>query len=56
LSDVAFLSEESLAVLIHALKLLRARGAALRLVRPSPFIQRKLQRTTLSAFFPIDED
>jgi anti-anti-sigma factor len=56
LSDVTFLSEQSLAVLIHALKAQNARGAALPLLRPSAFVRRKSERTNFSKFFPIEEE
>jgi anti-anti-sigma factor len=55
LSQVTFLSEGALAVLVQALKLQRVRGAALRLIRPSLFVRKKLERTALSPFFLLDE-
>ncbi len=47
LSEVGFLSEEAVAILIHALKAQKARGALLRLVRPSPWVRKKLERTAV---------
>jgi anti-anti-sigma factor len=55
LSGVTFLPEGSLAVLVHALKIQRARGATLRLIRPLIFVRKKLERTALRPFFPTDD-
>ncbi|MES2460993.1 MAG: STAS domain-containing protein [Armatimonadota bacterium] len=55
LSAVNFLSEEAVAVLIQALKAQKARGAQLRLVRPSPWVRKKLERTALLSLFLVED-
>jgi anti-anti-sigma factor len=55
LGDVSYLSEEAIAVLIQLLKAQRRQGAALRLVRTSSWVRRKLERTAILQFFVIDD-
>ena len=55
LGGVTFLSEQALAVLVEALKAQYARGASLRLIAASDFVQKKLKRTGLAKYFPASE-
>ncbi len=55
LSGVTYLSEMALAVLIQVLKVQQCRGQKLRLLRASRPVRKKLERTALSPFFPIEE-
>jgi anti-anti-sigma factor len=55
LGEVTFLSEEAITVLIQLLKTQRAQRAALRLVRLSPWVRRKLERTAVIQFFTVDD-
>jgi anti-anti-sigma factor len=56
ISAVSYISEGALAVLINALKVLKQQGRALHLIRPSPFVRRKLERMAVNKFFFKDED
>ena len=51
LSEVTFLSEGALGVLISVFKMQKARGAALYVARTSEVVQRKLARTGLASYF-----
>jgi hypothetical protein len=53
LSEVDYLSEEAIAVLIQLLKALRAQGTLLQIVRPSSWVRRKFVTKGLIPFFLI---
>lgn len=54
LSRVTFIDSMALGVLLEAMKLLRARGGALRIVGPRPDVRRIFEITLLDRIFPLD--
>ena len=54
LARVTFIDSMALGVLLEAMKRLRARGGALRIVGPGPNLRRIFEITLLDRIFPLD--